>query len=38
MTQYNMVNVNLPNSQLNNLKCAIKNEVDNFKSIIKYCW
>ena len=28
MTQYNSSNVNLPNSQLNKLKSAIKNEAD----------
>ena len=28
MTQYNRVNVRLSNSQLNNLKSAIKNETD----------
>ena len=28
MTQYNRLNVKLPNSQLNKLKSAIKNETD----------
>ena len=28
MTQYNSLNVNLSNSQLNKLKSAIKNETD----------
>ena len=28
MTQYNSLNVNLPNSQLNKLKSAIKNETE----------
>ena len=28
MTQYNSLNVKLPNSQLNKLKSAIKNETD----------
>ena len=28
MTQYNSLNVKLPNSQLNNLKSAIKNKTD----------
>ena len=28
MTQYNSLNVKLPNSQLNNLKSAIRNETD----------
>ena len=28
MTQYNTLNVKLPNSQLNKLKSAIKNETD----------
>ena len=28
MTQYNSLNVELPNSQLNKLKSAIKNETD----------
>ena len=30
MTQYNSLNVKLSNSQLNNLKSTIKNEVDVF--------
>ena len=38
MTQYNKVNENLSNSQLNKCESEIKNEADNFKSIIKYCW
>ena len=28
MTQYNSLNVKLPNSQINKLKSAIKNETD----------
>ena len=40
MTQYNSLNVKLPNSQLNKLKSAIKNETDVYetKAIIKYDW
>ena len=30
MTQYNCLNVKLPNSQLNKLKSSIKNETDVF--------
>ena len=37
MIQYNNLTVKLPNSQLNKLKYAMKNETD-FKVIIKYEW
>ena len=36
MTQYNSFNVKLSNSQLNELKSAIKNKTSSFKAIIKY--
>ena len=39
MTQYNSLNVNLSNSQLNKLNSEIKNEnKSSFKIIIKYDW
>ena len=39
MTQCNISNVKLSNSQLNKLKSAIKNETEVFfKTIIKYDW
>ena len=37
MTQYNMSNVKLPNSQLNKLKSAIQNgTISNFKSYTRF--
>ena len=34
MTQYNTSNVKLSNSQLNRLKCGIKNGTDNFHQML----
>ena len=35
MTEYNILNVKLSNSQLNKLKFGIKNVTD---AIVKLCW
>ena len=39
MTQYNTLNVKLPNLQLNKLKSGIKNDTEvALKNFIKCCW
>ena len=38
MTQYNILNVKLSNSQINKLKLGIKMALSNFENFIKCCW